>query len=301
MFGSGYCQAHCLPTRKTAPTKSAVSSQDSKERFSIALISAAAFNTAAKAPGSMLFTASLRDFQPNDSEEIPKGHDYCAELEKLRKLIPPEYHSYLHIFTKKGASKLPPHRYVDHEIPLKEGTKPSYGPLYAMTTTECKAMTEWLKENLSNSFIRSSTSSAGAPCLFVKKKDGSLRFCVDFRNLNSITEKNRYPLPLIKETLHQIQGAKIFTRLDLRSAFNQIRIKPRDEWKTAFRTRYGLFEFLVMPFGLTNAPATCQQFINDTLREFLDVFVTTYIDDILIYSKNKKEQKQHICQVLECL
>jgi hypothetical protein len=125
-----------------------------------------------------------------------------------------------------------------------------------------------------------------------------LRLCVDYRALNAITKKNRYPLPLIEETLRQVAGARYFTRLDLRSAFNLIRIKAGDEWKTAFRTRYGLFEFLVMPFGLTNAPASCQQFVNDTLREYLDIFCAVYIDDILIYSKSRKEHKEHVRKIL---
>ena len=127
---------------------------------------------------------------------------------------------------------------------------------------------------------------SGLTYLFVKKKDGSLRLCVDYRGLNDITLKDRHPLPRIEETLHQIRGAKFFTRLDLRACFNQIRICEGDEWKTAFRTRYGLFEFQVMPFGLTNAPATAQRFVNDTLREYLDQFCVVYIDDILIYTKS---------------
>jgi hypothetical protein len=126
----------------------------------------------------------------------------------------------------------------------------------------------------------SSQSLAASPILFVKKKDGSLRLCVDYRALNAITEQNPYPLPLIEETLRQVAGARYFTRRDLRTAFNLIRIKADDEWKTAFRTRYELFEFLVMPFGLPNAPASCQQFVNDTLREDLDIFCAVYIDDI---------------------
>ena len=162
-------------------------------------------------------------------------------------------------------------------------------------------MKKYLEENLSKGFIRPSSSSCASPVLFAKKPDGGLRFCVDYRGLNAITKKNRYPLPLINETLHQVQGAKIFTRLDLRSAFNLIRIKEGDEWKTAFRTRYGLFEYLVLPFGLANGPATCQQFVNDTLREFLDIFCSVYLDDILIYSRNKKEHTAHVRQILQKL
>ena len=172
-------------------------------------------------------------------------------------MVPSQYHDFLPLFTKKGADKLPPHRYVDHEIPLEADKKPPMGRMYSMSATELQEIRKWIEENLSKGFIRASSSSCASPILFVKKKHGSLRLCVDYRALNDITIKDRYPLPPIEETLYQIRGAKYFTRLDLRSAYNLIRIKDGDEWKTAFRTRYGLFEFFVMPFGLTNAPATC--------------------------------------------
>ena len=163
-----------------------------------------------------------------------------------------------------------------------------------MSASELQEIRTWIEDNLSKGFIRASSSSCASPILFVKKKDGSLRLCVDYRALNDITTKDRYPLPRIEETLNQIRGARYFTRLDLRSAYNLIRIKEGDEWKTAFRTRYGLYEFLVMPFGLTNAPATCQWFVNDTLREFLDVFCVCYLDDILIYSENLEDHHQQV-------
>src|SRR5690606_10294399 len=141
----------------------------------------------------------------------------------------------------------------------------------------------------------------GAPILFAKKKDGSLRLCVDYRALNKITIKNRYALPLIPELLDRIRGAKYFTKLDLRGAYNLVRIKEGEEWKTAFRTRYGHFEYLVMPFGLTNAPASFQSLINNVLREFLDRFVIVYLDDILVYSKSLDDHIAHVTQVLELL
>ena len=125
--------------------------------------------------------------------------------------------------------------------------------------------------NLRKGFIKPSTSSFASPVLFIKKPGGGLRFCVDYRSLNAVTLKNVYPLPRIDDSLRQLLKATIFTRLDLRGAYNQIRIKPGDEPKTAFRTRYGLYQYKVMPFGLTNAPATCQQFVNDVLRKFLDI------------------------------
>ena len=135
----------------------------------------------------------------------------------------------------------------------------------------------------------------------MKKKDGALRLCVDYRGLNAGSIKDRYPLPLIRETLSQLSRARCYTTMDIRSAYNLVRIAEGEEWKTTFRTRYGLFESLVMPFGLTNAPATFQKFINDTLRPFLDIFCTAYIDDIHIYSSCLKEHKAHVRKVLEAL
>ncbi|HLO99762.1 MAG TPA: reverse transcriptase domain-containing protein [Fimbriimonas sp.] len=254
------------------------------------MISAAAFSVAARQPGSEFF--SLR---------ISSAENKAKTEEDPAKTVPEEYHDFLPLFSKKEASQLAPHRNVDHEIILEPGTKPPFGPMYSMSDAELKEVREWLDEHLSKSFIRASSSSCASPILFVKKKDGSLRLCVDYRALNAITKKDRYPLPRIDESLHQIQGSTIFTKLDLRHGYNLIRIKEGDEWKTAFRTRYGLYEFLVMPFGLTNAPATFQRYINDTLREFLDVFCVVYLDDILIYSKNTKEHQEQVRKVLEKL
>ena len=257
-FGSGYCQAHCLPTRPPQPANPPVTT------YKIAMISRAAFRLATAQEDSQVFLLAMSTTQePTDPVKHP---DYPANL------VPSQYHHFLPLFTKKEADKLPPHRYVDHEIPLEADKKPPIGRMYSMSATELQEIRKWFEENLSKGFIRASSSSCASPILFVKKKDGSLRLCVDYRALNDITIKDRYPLPRIEETLNQIRGARYFTRLDLRSVYNLIRIKDGDEGKTAFRTRYGLFEFLVMPFGLTNAPATCQRFVNDTLREFLDVF-----------------------------
>ena len=137
--------------------------------------------------------------------------------------------------------------------------------------------------------------------LFVKKKEGSLRPCLDYRGLNKGTIKDRYTLLLIDETLTRIAKAKIVTGIDIRDAYNLIRIKEGDEWKTALRTRYDLFEFLVMPFGLTNAPATFQLYVNVTLRPYLDQFCTPYLDDVLVYSENPEEHTTHVRLVLELL
>jgi hypothetical protein len=150
-------------------------------------------------------------------------------------------------------------------------------------------------------FIRPSKSSHGAPVLFVKKKDGSLRLCVDFRGLNKISKKDRYPLPLITDLLNAPRKARLYTKIDLRHAYHLVRIAEGDEWKTAFRTRYGSFEWLVMPFGLTNAPVAFQRFMNDIFGDLLDVCVIVYLDDILIYSDDPKQHTEHVREVLRRL
>src|SRR5437588_12492528 len=137
--------------------------------------------------------------------------------------------------------------------------------------------------------IQSSKSPAGAPILFVPKKNGKLRMCIDYRGLNNVTIKNRYPLPLMETLREQVSKAKVFSKLDLRDGYYLIRIKEGDEWKTTFRMRYGHFEYKVMPFGLCNAPATFQNMIHEVLREFLDQGVVVYLDDILVYSETEEE------------
>jgi len=170
-----------------------------------------------------------------------------------------------------------------------------------MSRTELQTLKEWLEENLSKGFIRASSSPTASPILFVKKTDGSLRLCVIYRGLNAGTIKNRYPLPLLQETLMRLSNAKYFTTLDIRGAYILVRMAEGEEWKTAFRTRYGLFESLVMPFGLTNAPSDFQALINDVLRAYLDDFCTAFLDDIFIYSNTLKEHKEQVYKVLKAL
>ena len=155
-----------------------------------------------------------------------------------------------------------------------------------------------LAELVKSGFIQPSKSPFGAPILFVKKKDGTMRMCVDYRALNNITIKNAYPLPRIEELFDRLQGAKYFSKIDLRSGYHQIRIDPQDVPKTAFRTRYGHFEFLVLPFGLTNAPGTFMHLMHQTFREFLDDFVLVFLDDILIFSRTLEEHQRHVEKVL---
>ena len=180
-------------------------------------------------------------------------------------LVSEHFHEFLHVFEKGKAQELLPHRPYYHSIPLKPDSVPPFGPLYGMSHKELLVLNEYIEENLAKGFICHSSSPAGAPVLFVKKADGSLRFCVDYRGLNEMTIKNRYPLPLIQETLARLQNAKWYTKLDYRDGYYHLCITEGEEWKTAFRTRYGHFEYQVMPFGLTNAPASFQHFINDTI------------------------------------
>jgi len=201
--------------------------------------------------------------------------------------------------SKEEADALPQHRPYDCKIELKEGSTAPWGPIYPLSEVELQTLREWLKEMERTGKIKRSTSPAGLPNLFVPKPHRrGLRLCVDYRALNQITVPNRYLLPLIQELQDQVQGAQWFTKMDLKNRFHLIRMRKGDEWKTAFRTRYGLFKFQVMPFGLTNAPSTFQDMMNHVLSDLLDVGVLVYIDDILVYAKTEKEHDQLVKEVL---
>ncbi|KAL0546240.1 hypothetical protein IC582_016146 [Cucumis melo] len=196
---------------------------------------------------------------------------------------------------------LPPHREVEFAIELEPGTVPISRAPYRMAPAELKELKVQLQELLDKGFIRPSVSPWVAPVLFVKKKDGSMRLCIDYRELNKVTVKNRYPLPRIDDLFDQLQGATVFSKIDLRSGYHQLRIKDEDVPKTAFRSRYGHYEFIVMSFGLTNAPTVFMDLMNRVFREFLDTFVIVFIDDILIYSKTEAEHEEHLRMVLQTL
>ena len=170
-----------------------------------------------------------------------------------------------------------------------------------MASTELKELKAQLQELVDGGFIRPSTSPWEAPVLFVKKKDGTWRLCIDYRQLNKVTIRNKYPLPLIDDLFDQLQGAKVFSKIDLRSGYHQLRIRESDIPKTAFRTRYGHYEFLVMSFGLTNAPAVFMDLMNRVFLPYLDRFVIVFIDDILVYSRSKLEHERHLGLVLQTL
>ncbi|KAI2667777.1 Transposon Tf2-6 polyprotein [Labeo rohita] len=218
-----------------------------------------------------------------------------------REAIPVQYHDLAEVFSRRSAARLPPHRPYDLAIDLVPGAVPPRGHLYSLSAKEQLAMEEYVAEGLRAGTIRPSSSPAAAGFFFVKKKDGGLRPCVDYRGINQITVKNRHPLPLTNTTLDALSGAHFFTKLDLRSAYNLVRIREGDEWKTAFITPTGHYKTLVMPFGLCNSPAAFQHFINDVLRDMLGRWCYAYLDDILIYSKTLEEHTQHVRAVLQRL
>ncbi|GKA49457.1 putative reverse transcriptase domain-containing protein [Tanacetum coccineum] len=196
---------------------------------------------------------------------------------------------------------LPPTRQVEFQIDLMPGAAPVARAPYRLAPSEMKELSEQLQELSDKGFIRPSSSPWGAPVLFVKKKDGSFRMCIDYRELNKLTVKNRYPLPRIDDLFDQLQGSSVYSKIDLRSGYHQLRVREEDIPKTAFKTRYGHYEFQVMPFGLTNAPAVFMDLMNRVCKPYLDKFVIVFIDDILIYSKNKKEHEEHLKAILELL
>jgi Reverse transcriptase (RNA-dependent DNA polymerase) len=180
-------------------------------------------------------------------------------------------------------------------------TPPFAGSNYSLSPAELKVLDQYIKDNLRKSFIRHSQSPAAAPILFVKTPDGSLRLCVDYRGLNKIPIKNRYPLPLITELLDKCGNAKYFKCFDLHDGYHLLRMAMGEEWKTAFRCHYGLYEYNVMPFGVCNAPGTFQHFVNNKFRNYLDEFLVIYLDDLLIYSDTFEEHKRHVRLVLKRL
>ncbi|MCO5605121.1 hypothetical protein L7F22_059301 [Adiantum nelumboides] len=236
---------------------------------------------------------------------LKKGQQiYVVKLNKVEqpdsKSGPDWLKEYADVFPE-DLTNLPPYREVDHEIETIPGCEPVSKRPYKMSLPEAIELKEQLKQLIEQGFIRPSTSPWGAPILFQKKKDGSLRLCINYRGLNQVSIKNKYPIPRIDELLDRLHGSKIFTKIDLRSGYYQIRIKESDIPKTAFNTRYGHYEFTVMSFGLTNAPASFNRLMQDIFRPYLDDFVLVFFDDILIYSKDEANHEGHVRKVLEIL
>ncbi|PWA90937.1 reverse transcriptase domain-containing protein [Artemisia annua] len=212
----------------------------------------------------------------------------------------PVVREYPEVFPK-DLPGLPPICQIEFQIDLVPGAAPIAQAPYRLAPSEMKELSEQLQELTDRGFIRPSTSLWEAPVLFVKKKDGSMRMCIDYRGLNKLTIKNRYPLPWIDDFFDQLQGSSVYSKIDLRSGYHQLRVREEDIPKTAFRKRYGHYEFQVMPFGLTNAPAVFMDLMNRVCKPYLDKFVIVFIDDILIYSRNEEEHAKHLRIILELL
>ncbi|TXT06920.1 uncharacterized protein COLE_06251 [Cutaneotrichosporon oleaginosum] len=221
------------------------------------------------------------------------------EARELEAQLPHEYRDLADVFSPKLADRLPPHTEFDHAIELEPGARLRVGPCYQASAAQLQQLRDMVTENLKKGFIRESSSSFAAPTLFAKKKDGPDRICHDYRRLNAVTIKNRYPIPRIDMILDQITGADLFTTIDLRGAYNLVRIREGDEPKTAFRTPFGLFEYLVMLFGLCNAPSTFQKLMEHIFRDMIGISIALYLDDILVYTK--ADRPQHVRVTREVL
>lgn len=269
------------------------------------VVAAEEFEEGLQQPNSMY--GELR-FVPQDTDTATAGRaeegrilTLGAVTESPDLAIPPDYEEYANVFDAEKASILAEHSQYDHAIDLIPGGVVPFKPLYPLSITESEVLKDYITDSLAKGWIQYSKSEGGAPVLFTPKKNGKLRLCVDYRGLNAITVKNRHALPLISESLARLAGARIYTKLDLRDAYHRIRIRKGDEWKTAFRTRYGHFEYRVMPFGLANAPATFQSYVNKALVGLIDVCLVVYLDDILIFSQDAEGHVRDVRTVLQRL
>jgi hypothetical protein len=234
--------------------------------------------------GCQLFATWVEEASQDEVSKL-EDHEVLKKLKDIFQVVP----------------GLPPKRDINFSINLMPGAAPVSKAPYRMSTPELKELHLQLEEILKKGYIRPSVSPWGAPILFLKKKYGTLRLCIDFRQLNKVTVKNKYPLPRIDDLFDQLKDAKIFLKIDLRSGYHQVRIKDEDISKTTFRTRYGHYDFTVVPFGLTNVPAIFMCLMNGVFRNYLEKFVIVFLDDVLVYSKTEEEHEKHLRMVLQVL
>jgi Reverse transcriptase (RNA-dependent DNA polymerase) len=232
-----------------------------------------------------------------DINEHPKPGNTAHRKESLQDLL----EEFKDVFPEDLPDGLPPERSHDFKIILQPLESPQKRPLYKLTQADTEELQKQLSQLLGKGFIKPSSSPSGSPILFVNKKDRGTRMCVDYRALNQLTVKNCYPLPRLDDIFDKLRHAQFFSKIDLRSGYHQIRLDPDSVPLTAFRTKYGLYEFLVLPFGLTNAPAIFMSLMNDVFRDCLDRFVMVYLDDILIYSSTYEGHIDHLRHALVLL
>ena len=269
-------------------------SVSNSEQPNIAIIGATAFLHVSKLLGSHNFELYLHssDIQANSTKLIEAPNLFN---------VPSEYHEFANVFSKTKAEILTPHHSYDLKINLEEGAQPPVGPIYSLSASEQEALKEFIEKNLNTGFIQPTSSLHSTPVLFIKKKNSSLCLCVDFHGLNRISKKNRYSLPLISDLLDSPRKAWVYSKIDLCHAYYLVCITDSDEWKTAFRTCYGSFEWSVIPFSLTNAPVVFQQFMNNIFSDLLDICVVIYLNNILIYLNNMSKYHWHVKEVLKHL
>jgi len=228
----------------------------------------------------------------NISTELAIKNKENNEDQDIRNTVPQEYHHLLDVFEKREKMKVLPHWHrpgIDLGIDLEEGKTVPIKKIYALSYDQLEELHRYIKQNEGRWWIRSVKSGRASPIMFVKKKDAKLRLCAAYRALNEVTKKDRHPLPLISEALDRLGGAKYFTKLNIKDAYHNIRIREGDEWKKNFSTKLGTYEYLVMPFGLCNAPAAFQRWINEVLMEHIDMCCIVYLDHVLIYSNTLQQ------------
>ena len=267
------------------------------------LLSVLQAKRAMRKPSAHAYLCHLRA-TPSEASPAAAAIEGDQEGAGAQSTPPPAIQSLLHEFRdvfQDVPAGLPPQRALAHAIDLTPGAEPPHRPVYRMPTDELEELRRQLQLLLEKGWIRPSTSPFGAPILFVRKKDGTLRMVVDYRLLNKVTIKNKYPLPRVDDLLDRLHGAKFFTKIDLQQGYYQIRLREEDIHKTAFRTRYGHYEFTVMPMGTCNSPATFCALMDNVFAPYLDKFLVIYLDDILVYSRTLEEHVQHVATVLRTL